>query len=83
VLGTASERWGVGVQCAESLALDFASALGPEPSVDVVEGIARTLRWFEERTGRGTRGRPSGVYGCDTPVHPPLPAPSRAGLRAG
>jgi len=53
-------------------ALPASMAFGMTASVDLAEGIARTVRWFEARTGRRPGDRSSGVYGCDS--QPPTPA---------
>jgi nucleoside-diphosphate-sugar epimerase len=56
-------------------ALPASIALGLVPSVDLAEGLGRTLRWFEARTNhRRPEDRPSGVYERDTVVDA-VPAP--------
>ncbi|MEA2753030.1 MAG: UDP-glucuronate decarboxylase [Myxococcales bacterium] len=59
-------------------------ALGLVPSVDLEEGLRRTVGWFEARTARRIGDRPSGVYvreERDTMRDPmeAAPAPRRAG----
>lgn len=54
------------------------ASVGPMPSVALAEGIARTVRWFESRTGRRSKGRTSGVYTRES-----LPEPAPAARRAG
>jgi UDP-glucuronate decarboxylase len=43
-------------------ALPASVALGQASPLDLAEGIGRTLRWFEARTGRRAEERTSGVY---------------------
>jgi UDP-glucuronate decarboxylase len=88
--GPPSTAWGTGLSLADAVPARL--AFGMSARVDLTEGLARTLRWFEERTGRRAAGRPSGVYTCDSPAQPPAlgappappsPAPAREKLRAG
>jgi UDP-glucuronate decarboxylase len=58
-------------------ALPASIALGLAPAVDLAEGILRTVRWFEERTGR--RERTSGVYTREAQQPQQLPESRRAG----
>jgi len=63
-------------------AIPASIALGLVPKVDLAEGLARTVRWFEGRLGRRVEERQSGVFARDTlPAPPPLslPATRRAG----
>ncbi len=56
-------------------------ALGLPPSVDLAEGIARTVRWFECRGGRrSSEERTSAVYAkAPAPLADEVPASRRAG----
>ncbi len=58
-------------------------AVGQEATVDLADGLARTVAWFESRVIRRPSDRPSGVYACDSasslPSLPLLPAIRRAG----
>jgi UDP-glucuronate decarboxylase len=59
-------------------ALPASIALGLVPSVDLAEGLGRTVRWFEARTTRRPEDRPSGIYARDTLIDP-VPSRRRAG----
>jgi UDP-glucuronate decarboxylase len=57
-------------------------ALGLAASVDLEEGLRRTVGWFEARSIRRSSDRPSGVYVRDT-VPAPVPVEVPASRRAG
>lgn len=61
-------------------ALPASLALGVGPSVELVEGLGRTVSWFEARIGRKLDDRTSGIYARDARDTIPAPArPRRAG----
>lgn len=75
-----SAPWLTGPTLADALPASMAFGMGAP--VDIADGIARTVRWFEARTGRRPAERQSGVYTCDTPAVAPAPARDEK-LRAG
>lgn len=61
-------------------ALPASIAVGQDATVDLAEGLARTVAWFESRVIRRPSDRPSGVYACDLASSlPSLPSIRRAG----
>lgn len=58
-------------------ALPASIALGFTPSVDLAEGLSRTVSWFEARIGR-REDRASGMY-ARNPMVAPAPVSRRAG----
>ncbi len=54
-------------------AISAAIVFGQPNATELREGIARTVRWFEERLGRRTGERDSGIFGP-----PPIAAPARS-----
>lgn len=54
-------------------AISAAIVFGQPNAIDLREGIARTMRWFEERLGRCAPERSSGIFGA-----PPIAAPARS-----
>jgi UDP-glucuronate decarboxylase len=77
--GPPSTSWVTGPTLAD--AIPAASAFAMPAPVELADGLARTVRWFEARTGRRPEDRPSGVYPCDNAAR--VPAPARDKLRAG
>lgn len=58
--------------------------LGLEASVDLEEGLRRTVAWFEARTGGRASDRPSGIYERRAPEErDSIPAEAPASRRAG
>lgn len=55
-------------------ALPASIAFGQGPTVDLAEGLARTVAWFESRVIRRPSDRPSGIYARESA---PLSVPSR------
>jgi UDP-glucuronate decarboxylase len=77
-----SARWVTGPSLAD--ALPAAMVFGMGAPVGLADGLARTWRWFEARTGRRLADRLSGVYSCDKPVAGANPPPlARVDVRAG
>lgn len=56
-------------------ALPASIALGLVPSVDLAEGLSRTVAWFGGRLARRPEDRPSGIYARDARDTVPMPAP--------
>ena len=76
--GPPSIPWVNGLSLAEPLPASMAFGIA---SLDLTEGLARTLSWFEALAGRRRTDRTSGVFTCDNRV--PATAPARDKLRAG
>lgn len=63
-------------------ALPASIALGLTPSVDLAEGLGRTVAWFEGRMGRRLEDRPSGIFARGA-ARDTVPAPAPVTRRTG